>query len=228
MIFRKNRPEETSYPARDEAAAPAQEVAAPAVTETAAPAVAGQSVLTSDVVMEGNLVTSGDLHIDGTVHGAVQAQRVLVDTNGTINGQLVAQEVEIHGRVIGPICAVRIRLVPGGQVEGDVLVQSICVDEGAFIDGQIRHSEDPLGEWQQMWYGDEVAEDAAAEDAAMEPEAAMQEDMQEQMAADDAAGLTSYLRRSTATDDAGNAETVPEGDADDKDAEETGAQARPS
>jgi cytoskeletal protein CcmA (bactofilin family) len=167
MIFRKNRPENTASgkpaaePAPTQEAGPQPAEAAPAAQVATG---AGQSILTSDVVMEGNLVTSGDLYLDGTVHGAVQAQKVVVDSNGAVSGQLVAQEVEIRGRVIGPICAVRVRLVPGAQVEGDVMSQSLSVDEGAFIDGQIRHSEDPLGEWQQMWYGEEGhgAEDAGA------------------------------------------------------------------
>ena len=186
MIFRKNRPEEASTPETPETpvtASPTPQSAPPA-TETQAPAATGQSILTSDVVMEGNLVTSGDLHLDGTVHGAVQAQRVVVDANGAVSGQVVAQEVEIRGRVIGPICAVRVKLVPGAQVEGDVMSQSISVDEGAFIDGQIRHSEDPLGEWQQMWYGEEAMEHVAGQEEAAAP----------QPGEKDSAELAPYLR----------------------------------
>ena len=158
MIFRKNRPEDAAQENTAEAPAAMHEAVAEQSVEmpTATGTTGTQSILTSDVVMEGNLVTSGDLHLDGTVHGAVQAQRVVVDTNGAVSGQVVAQEVEIRGRVIGPICAVRVKLVPGAQVEGDVMSQSISVDEGAYIDGQIRHSDDPLGEWQQMWYGEEA------------------------------------------------------------------------
>ena len=136
----------------------------PADEAVAAPAqpVGGASVLTADVVMEGNLVTSGDLQLDGTLHGSVQATRIIIDASGAVSGQVVAEEVIIHGRVIGPICGVRVHLAPGAQVEGDVLSQSIVVEDGAFIDGQIRHSDDPLGEWQQLWYGEE--EEAEEED----------------------------------------------------------------
>ena len=157
MIFRKHKKEEENRQEgpepqmhMDDAATPAQPVG-------------GASLLTADVVMEGNLVTSGDLQLDGTLHGSVQARRIVIDTTGAVNGHVVAEEVVIHGQVIGPICGVRVHLAPGAQVEGDVLSQSIVVEDGAFIDGQIRHSEDPLGEWQQMWYGDEV-EDVSEEE----------------------------------------------------------------
>ncbi len=154
MIFRKhNRDEERQEPAEPQTPAADAENVTPH-------SVGGASLLTADVVMEGNLVTSGDLHLDGTLHGSVQAAHVVIDTSGAVNGQVVAEEVTIHGRVIGPICGVRVHLAPGAQVEGDVLSQSIVVEDGAFIDGQIRHSEDPLGEWQQIWYGEEHAEPA--------------------------------------------------------------------
>ncbi len=148
MIFRKNKPEELATEQEDASAASAQ-AAAPAAP------VAGSSTLTADVVMEGNLVTSGDLLVDGTVHGAVQAARCTIEENGTVQGYVVAEEVLVRGRVLGPICGVRVHIVAGGHVEGDVINTSLVVEDGAYLDGQIRRSEDPLGEWQQMWYDEE-------------------------------------------------------------------------
>ncbi len=167
MIFRKNKPENMSPQAHAQPEQPpaaeqpvpdvAEQHASPMPMEQPASMAHGNtSVLTSDVVMEGNLLTSGELHLDGTVHGAVQASRVIIDVNGAVNGQVVAQEIVVRGRAIGPICGVRIELAPGAQVQGDVISQSIVVQDGAFIDGQIRHSEDPLGEWQQMWHDAEA------------------------------------------------------------------------
>ena len=152
MIFRKHKKDENRQEGQEPPAPVDDTVGIPATQP-----VGGTSLLTADVVMEGNLVTSGDLQLDGTLHGSVQAARIVIDTSGAVSGHVVAEEVVIHGRVIGPICGVRVHLAPGAQVEGDVLSQSIVVEDGAFIDGQIRHSEDPLGEWQQLWYGEEAA-----------------------------------------------------------------------
>ena len=162
MIFRKRKDED-----RQEGAEPQLQTDDAAAS---AEPVGGTSVLTADVVMEGNLLTNGDLQLEGTLHGSVQARRIVIDATGEINchgGYVVAEEVIIHGRVIGPICGVRVHLAPGAQVEGDVLNQSIVVEDGAFIDGQIRHSEDPLGEWQQMWYDEEAAEEAEEHETAL-------------------------------------------------------------
>jgi cytoskeletal protein CcmA (bactofilin family) len=39
-----------------------------------------------------------------------------------------------------------VHLYPGAHVEGDVINESISIDNGAYIYGSIRRSEDPLSE----------------------------------------------------------------------------------
>ncbi len=161
MIFRKSKPGAKG------AAAPARTQTPEETPKKPKPA-AGPSILTSDLALEGNLATNGELQIDGTVHGSVRASACIVEANGAVHGPIVAEDVFIRGRVIGPICGVHVTVVAGGHVEGDVLNQSIAIENGAYIDGKIRRSEDPMGEWQQMWYGEEAqaGEDAYAADAA--------------------------------------------------------------
>ena len=152
MIFRKSKSGASATPA------PARETPKQdAVSKKPKPA-AGPSILTSDLALEGNLATNGELQIDGTVHGSVRASACIVEANGAVHGPIVAEDVFIRGRVIGPICGVHVTVVAGGHVEGDVLNQSIAIENGAYIDGKIRRSEDPMGEWQQMWYGEDQAE----------------------------------------------------------------------
>jgi cytoskeletal protein CcmA (bactofilin family) len=104
------------------------------------------SYVGQDVVVEGSLVSAGELHIDGTVHGNARGQAVVVDRHGAVHGEVIAEEVLVRGRVIGPIRGVHVHLYPGAHVEGDVTNESISIDNGAYIYGSIRRSEDPLGE----------------------------------------------------------------------------------
>ena len=155
MIFRKTKKTGESEPVRMEQQTPPpqrQDVPEPRQDTTAT----GPSVLTPDAVLEGNLSTEGELHIDGTVHGSVQASVIVIGAQGAVHGHVVGEEVYIRGRVIGPICGVNVTIVAGGHVEGDILNQTIAIETGAYIDGKIRRTEDPIGEWQRMWYGDEL------------------------------------------------------------------------
>jgi cytoskeletal protein CcmA (bactofilin family) len=121
----------------------------------------GPSILTEDVVIEGNLISGGELQIDGTVNGDVRAHAVVVDAQGVIHGEVVAEEVLVRGRIIGPIRGIHVHVYAGGHIEGDVINETISIDNGAYIDGTIRRSEDPLGEPSPQYEGtyEQVAEE---------------------------------------------------------------------
>ncbi len=107
---------------------------------------AGPSLITNDVVIEGSVVSPGELHIDGTVRGNVRAKSCVIDMQGVVEGEVVAEEIYVRGRVIGPIRGVHVHLYAGAHVEGDVINESIGIENGAYIYGSIRRSEDPLSE----------------------------------------------------------------------------------
>jgi cytoskeletal protein CcmA (bactofilin family) len=104
------------------------------------------SYIGQDVVVDGSLVSAGELHIDGTIHGNARGQLVVIDRHGAVHGEVAGEEVLVRGRVIGPIRGVHVHLFPGAHVEGDVINESISVDNGAYIYGSIRRAEDPLAD----------------------------------------------------------------------------------
>lgn len=105
---------------------------------------AGPSIIAQDVVIEGNVTAAGELHIDGTVYGSVRASSCVVDMNGFVQGEIVAAEVFVRGRVIGPISGNTVNLYAGAQVEGDIVNQSISIENGANVYGMISRMDSPL------------------------------------------------------------------------------------
>jgi len=108
----------------------------------------GPSIIAQDVTFEGNITTSGKLHIDGTVYGSVRAKSCVIDMNGFVQGELMAEEIFIRGRVIGPIRGLHVNLYAGAQVEGDILNETISIENGANIYGMISRAENPLADGQ--------------------------------------------------------------------------------
>lgn len=106
----------------------------------------GPSLITRDVVIDGNVVTAGELHVDGTVRGNIRSKACVVDMQGIVEGEIVAEEIFVRGRVIGPMRGVHVHLHAGAHVEGDVINESIEIENGAYIYGSIRRSDDPLSE----------------------------------------------------------------------------------
>jgi cytoskeletal protein CcmA (bactofilin family) len=108
------------------------------------------SMVAHDVTIEGNITTTGELHIDGTVYGAVRARACIVDMNGFVHGEITADEVFIRGKVIGPIRGTHVALYAGAQVEGDILNETISIENGANIYGMISRAEAPLSNGQTL------------------------------------------------------------------------------
>ena len=104
------------------------------------------SMVAQDVTIEGNITTTGELHIDGTVYGTVRARSCVIDLNGFVHGEITADEVYIRGRVIGPIRGTHVNLYAGAQVEGDILNETISIENGANIYGMISRAEAPQGQ----------------------------------------------------------------------------------
>lgn len=98
------------------------------------------SIIASGMTIIGDIESAGTIKIDGRVDGSVTgARQVLLGRGGSINGNVVADEVVVGGSVRGAL-TVRERLELQGTavVVGDIETRSIVVIEGARIDGAVR------------------------------------------------------------------------------------------
>ena len=101
------------------------------------------SLLGAQTRIQGDVLFSGGLHLDGTVTGSVRAQgeapsRLVVSESAVIEGSVDAQVVELHGKVRGDISA-RQRIVLGSaaRVEGNLTYGAIEMAAGAHIKGKL-------------------------------------------------------------------------------------------
>jgi cytoskeletal protein CcmA (bactofilin family) len=107
--------------------------------QPAAPAKAA-SVLAANLTFEGNLIGSGDLHIEGTVRGDVKVGRLTVGETGNVEGGIQADYVEIRGRVVGAVTGKQVKLVGTAFVDGDISHEQLSIDVGAYFQGRCLQS----------------------------------------------------------------------------------------
>jgi cytoskeletal protein CcmA (bactofilin family) len=107
---------------------------------------ASPSLLSSDLTIKGNVLTSGDIQIEGTIEGDVRAHLLTVGETATIKGEISADDVVVNGRVIGRLRGLKVRLTATAQVEGDIVHKTIAIESGAHFEGSVQRHEDPLGE----------------------------------------------------------------------------------
>lgn len=104
------------------------------------------SLLSSDLTIKGNVASSGDIQIEGTIEGDVRAHLLTVGESATIRGEVIADDVVVNGRVIGRVRGLKVRLTSSAKVEGDIVHKTIAIESGAHFEGSVQRQEDPLNE----------------------------------------------------------------------------------
>ncbi len=104
------------------------------------------SIISGDLVVNGTLTSAGDLQIDGRVDGDIRSVGLVIGEKAEIHGEIYADDLTVRGKVFGAIRARKVQLCATCRVEGDILHEAFAVESGAFFEGNIRHSDNPLGE----------------------------------------------------------------------------------
>lgn len=108
------------------------------------------SILSSDITIVGNLKSSGDIQIEGSVEGDVRSHVVIIGESATVRGEVVGEEVVVHGRVVGRLRGVKVRLSTTARVEGDIVHKTIAIENGAHFEGSVQRQDDPIAQGQQQ------------------------------------------------------------------------------
>lgn len=104
----------------------------------------GVSHIGADLTIVGNLVSKGEVQIDGQIQGDLHAAQVIVGESARITGSIIADEVIVRGAVSGSIRGRRVVLQSSSRVEGDVFHQQLGIEQGAYFEGKSRRVDDPL------------------------------------------------------------------------------------
>lgn len=99
---------------------------------------AGASIIAADLHVQGNILTEGELQVDGTVEGDITGRMLTIGESGEVVGQIASDEVIIQGSVNGSVRARKVHLTSTCRVIADISHELICIDEGASFDGQCR------------------------------------------------------------------------------------------
>jgi len=141
-----NEPGTPATPTADAASASPAPTAAPKsdFKSTAPKAKPPASQLSTDLHITGNLKTTGDIQIEGTVDGDIRAHLLTVGEGATVNGECMADDVVVNGRIVGTVRGLKVRLTSTARVEGDIIHKTIAIESGAHFEGSVQRQDDPL------------------------------------------------------------------------------------
>ncbi len=123
--------------------APSPVVEAPVPTPKPEPAPKTPTMnnyISSGTVIEGNIISHEDLHMDGTVKGDIKTSaKLILGKDSVVEGNILASEAEVAGRITGTVeskglLAIRSTCI----IEGDIVTKSLNVESGSSFNGRCK------------------------------------------------------------------------------------------
>jgi len=105
------------------------------------------SLIGAGTMVEGDVVFTGGLRIDGTINGNVAtvdnlAGTLVISEQARVAGEVRVSHVVINGTVTGPVSANDyLELQAKARVHGDVHYRSLEMHVGAVVEGKLAHVE---------------------------------------------------------------------------------------
>lgn len=99
-----------------------------------------ETYIGQDTRIEGTIVTSGSVRVDGEVDGDIQSQGdVIVGETGRVRAGIRAVNLIIAGEVSGEArVSGRLELLATGRMYGDAHMQTLIVEQGGVLQGNSR------------------------------------------------------------------------------------------
>jgi cytoskeletal protein CcmA (bactofilin family) len=97
-----------------------------------------KSFFSSDITIDGEIRSKGDIEIDGSVKGKVQAAAISVLGAGRLEGTVECTNLSIDGELQGAVSATDVTVASTGVVVADISYNTISTSKGAKIQGQLK------------------------------------------------------------------------------------------
>jgi cytoskeletal protein CcmA (bactofilin family) len=116
--------------------------------KTSKPQTRIDSLIGDGTTVEGNVIFSGGLRVDGRVKGNVltaddQPSTLVLSERARVEGEIRVSHAVINGTVIGPVYGAEyVELQAKCNVTGDVHYRTLEIQLGAVVQGRLVHQEE--------------------------------------------------------------------------------------
>ncbi|MGB0694151.1 MAG: bactofilin family protein [Rhodospirillaceae bacterium] len=96
------------------------------------------SIISADLTVTGDLLSAGEIQIDGRVEGDIRCASLIIGISGAVTGEITSDSIRIHGTVNGQVVSKSVFLASTARMVGDVSHESLAIEPGAFMEGHCR------------------------------------------------------------------------------------------
>jgi cytoskeletal protein CcmA (bactofilin family) len=95
------------------------------------------NVIGEGTAIQGNIQSSGDIRIDGTLKGNLDTKgKLVVGTSGNISGEVQCCSCEVSGGLDGKITVNELLILKSSaNVKGDIITNKIAIEPNAIFTG---------------------------------------------------------------------------------------------
>jgi cytoskeletal protein CcmA (bactofilin family) len=96
------------------------------------------SLIGAGTSMKGDITSSGDMRIDGTLVGNINCTaKIIIGANGVVEGDISGQQADILGKVSGTIKVKDLLQLKGGsEVNGNLSAAKLQIEPSATFNGE--------------------------------------------------------------------------------------------
>ncbi len=105
----------------------------------AQPAQTQHTFLSTDAAITGDLVSEGDISIEGRVDGTITCRTLTLRGEPIIKGSVQAETVHVCGNFNGELRAKKVVLAKSAKMTGDIYQETLEIHPGAWIEGNVKH-----------------------------------------------------------------------------------------
>lgn len=107
-------------------------------TENGAPVISAFNVIGEGTVIKGDIQSTGDLRVDGTIEGVVRTRsKFVLGASGKVLGDIYAKNADVSGSVTGNVKIDEILyLKSSARIQGDIETGKLIIESGGEFNGK--------------------------------------------------------------------------------------------
>ncbi len=95
------------------------------------------AIIPADLKITGDLVSPGDIHVEGVIHGDITCRTLTLTGQPVIQGSVEAETVSVSGTFNGKVQAKRVSLTKAARMAGKIYYETLEVEPGASFEGKL-------------------------------------------------------------------------------------------
>ncbi len=95
------------------------------------------TIIPADLQITGDLVSTGDIHVEGVIHGNITCRTLTLTGQPVIKGSVKAETVHVSGTFDGKLQAKGVTLTEAARMTGEIYYETLAIEPGASFEGTL-------------------------------------------------------------------------------------------